>query len=326
MNSSLAKVMAAGIRQTLEKVNEGFISMIAEKYDIDPTELEEMLATVVKEVAKTEQKQMKKSKKMKTPRKTSAYNVFVTEKYSEVQAANEGEEFGKISKLIGKMWRSLDEEEKAEYEAKARIVNEKEKTNKNEKKTKQKKNKKTKKQKKTSSDEESSSEIDEENKKKTCVALLQSGKREGQECGAKAAEDSGFCKRHNKPKAKKPKKNEKKTKAKKNEKKAEDEMKIPENDEILSEDEDDNSYEDEINELEIAEESDNESDSESDNESDSEKHVHFSDEDEVHIMEEDPTVEYVGTGIMRRAKPRDSTVRHTGKNRSVDRFRKDRWD
>jgi hypothetical protein len=335
----MAKVMAAGIEQTLKKVNEGFISMIAENYGIDPAELEEMLATVIKEVAKDEGKQIRKSKKTKTPRKTSAYQVFMKERYSEVKEANKGLTFGKISKLIGEMWRSLDEEEKAEYEAKAKIVNGKEKTNKNEKKTKEKKNKKTKKQKKqkkTSSDEESSSSdvsssdissSEDETEKKTCVALLQSGKRQGLECGAKVGEGSEFCKRHNKPKAKKPKKKtkaKKNKKTKKNEKKEEEDemtmtmtMTIPE-DEIPSEEEDDSSYEDEINELEIAEESDNEDPQE-------EKHVQFSDEDEVRIIEEDSATEYVGTGMMRRPKPRDATVRHSGKNRSVDRLR-DRWD
>ena len=86
----------------------------------------------------------------------------------------------------------------------------------------------------------------------------------------------------------------------------EDEMTIPTEDEI------DSSYSSEIDELIIEEEVNG-------------KSVHFSDEDEIRIIEEDST-EYVGTGFMRRPKPRDPTVRHTGKSRSVDRFREDRWD
>jgi len=293
----LSPVIAAGIEQTLKKVNEGFISMIAEKYDIDSTELEELFEVAVEEVAK--KMKIKKPKKKKGTKKMSGWSIFSKAERAKIKVERAELSFGETSKEIGTRWQRLSYEEKAEYNLRANAENEK--RNKNEKKTKENKNEKKQKKNQKSSEEESSPEIDEER----CVALLQTGKRKGDECGAKLAENSEkFCKRHNKPKARKQNKNEKKTKQNKEK---QDEMTIPTEDEI------DSSYSSEIDELIIEEE-----------EEVNGKGVHFSDEDEVRIIGEDPT-EYVGTGLMRRRKPRDPTVRHTSKSRSVD-TREDRWD
>nr|QBK85350.1 MAG: high mobility group box [Iridovirus LCIVAC01] len=304
MNSFFANVIAGDIQESFEKVHEKFISLIVEKYNIDLTELEELLETACKEEA-SEVRTKQKKLKNKLPRKVSGYQIFNKERRA--QFKNEQKEkkqpvlpFGKISKILGTMWKELSEEERTSYNNRAQAINEEinknEKTNKKNEKT-NKKNEKTNKNEKKAKKNPKAKKNNEKENKKICIALLQSGKREGEECGAKVAEDSEFCKRHNKPKkAKKQNKNEKKTK--------QDEMTIPTEDEI------DSSYSSEIDELIIEE-------------SDSEKHVHFSDEDEARIIEEDPTTEYVGKGFMRRPKPRDPTVRYTGKSRSL---REDRWD
>lgn len=224
---SLSYVIAARIQDTYEKVNEKFISLIADKYEIDPTELEELFEVICKEATKGKRKRKSKKKGVK---KTTGFLLFSKEERIKIKTVREKAKlpelsFGDTSKEVGTRWRSLSDEEQAEYNLKAKEVNEtrkqaweKEKKNeakpkKNEEKAKPKKNKKkTKKSEKVIDDDEitieSSSSIEEEDEyisesgeedtPRTCIAILKTGKRRHEMCGKKVQDGAEYCKPHNK--------------------------------------------------------------------------------------------------------------------------------
>ena len=219
---SLTSVITARILEPLEKINTKFISVIAEKYGIDKDELNELYAIVCKE----ETKGMKRSRKSKKKgvKKTTGFLLFSKEERIKIKTEREKAKlpelsFGDTSKVVGTRWKSLSDEEKAEYILKAKEENERrkqmwEKEKKNEEKTKPKK-----KTKKVIDDEisvESDFSIEEEEKDtedayisesgdeeesttpKTCIAILRSGKRKHEMCAKKVQDGAEYCKSHNK--------------------------------------------------------------------------------------------------------------------------------
>ena len=125
-NALLTKLTA---NYELEKA---FLDDVAEKlnailcnYYIYDTEQKSSESTATETGAKNKKK--KKTKENKTPRKTSAYNVFVKEKMQDesVKTVPHQERMGKI----GGMWKKMSDEEKSVYKIKADEVNAVPKTN-----------------------------------------------------------------------------------------------------------------------------------------------------------------------------------------------------
>jgi hypothetical protein len=170
----LTSVIAAGIGQTLEKVNTKFISMIAENYGIDENELNELYGIACKE----ETKGMKRSKRSrKGPKKLSGFQLFSNEQRKAIKDKREKEEeepltFGDTSKEIAKRWRNVPDEEKDEYKLRAIEENEKRKqTSEKEKKNEEKSKKKMKKKMKKKTKAKKSPKVIEEEEDELIVEL-----------------------------------------------------------------------------------------------------------------------------------------------------------
>lgn len=63
---------------------------------------------------------VKKKKDPNAPKRSlSAYMIFANEQRENVRDENPGITFGQVGKVLGKLWKELDEKQRTPYEAKA---------------------------------------------------------------------------------------------------------------------------------------------------------------------------------------------------------------
>jgi hypothetical protein len=81
---------------------------MGKKGELDVESLAQQVKELTAKVEALENGTKQKKKKSDTPRKPSAYALFIKEKYSEVKKENPDATMGEISKIISKMWKEKD--------------------------------------------------------------------------------------------------------------------------------------------------------------------------------------------------------------------------